>query len=343
MTPVVSIIVPCFNEEATIGGLLEAILAQSTPAEQMEVVIADGLSTDRTRERIAAFSQQHPQLAVRVVDNHAHRIPHGLNLAIAAAQGSTLLRLDAHSSPHHDYVARSLQALDEGKGWNVGGVWEVRPGKDTWLARAIAQAASHPFGVGDARYRYTSEAGAVDTVPFGSFRRELIERIGAFDETLETNEDYEFNARIRLAGGTVWLDPAIRSVYYARPTLAALARQYWRYGYWKWRMLRRYPGTLRPRQAIPPLFVLGLLGLGALSLLWAPAVWLLGAVVVSYALLLLAAAAQKALHLRQPSLLVGMPLAMMTMHLSWGSAFLWSLLTSLVNTPRTHVNGTTAI
>ncbi|MCW5873039.1 MAG: glycosyltransferase family 2 protein [Anaerolineales bacterium] len=343
MTPRVSIIVPCFNEEATIAGLLEAILAQSYPVEQMEVVIADGLSTDGTRQRITAFSQQHPQLAVRVVDNPARSIPAGLNLAIAAAQGSTLLRLDAHSSPHPEYVARSLQALDEGRGWNVGGVWEIRPGQDTWLARAIAAAAAHPFGVGDARYRYTTQAGAVDTVPFGAFRRELIERIGAFDESLETNEDYEFNTRIRLAGGTVWLDPAIRSVYYARPTLAALARQYWRYGYWKWRMLRRYPGTLRPRQAIPPLFVLGLLGLSVLSLLWPPAAWLLGAGVVSYALLLLAAALHRTIQRRQPSLLLGMPLAMMTMHLSWGAGFLWSLVSSRTHPPRTHTNGTTPL
>lgn len=343
MQPVVSIIVPCFNEEATIAGLLEAILAQSYPVEQMEVVIADGLSTDGTRQHIAAFSRQHPQLAVRVVDNPARSIPHGLNLAIAAAQGSTLLRLDAHSSPHPEYVARSLQSLEEGKGWNVGGVWEIRPGEDTWLARAIAAAAAHPFGVGDARYRYTTQAGAVDTVPFGSFRRELVERIGAFDESLQTNEDYEFNVRIRQAGGTVWLDPAIRSAYYARPTLAALARQYWRYGYWKWRMLRRYPSTLRPRQAIPPLFVLSLLGLAGLSLVWAPAAWLLGAGVVSYALLLLAAATQKAAQLRQPSLLLGMPLAMMTMHLSWGAAFLWSLLSSPVQPRQTHTNGTTPL
>lgn len=341
MSPTVSIIVPCFNEQATIGGLLEAILAQSYPSAHMEVVIADGHSTDQTRQRITAFSQQHPQLAVRVVENPARSIPAGLNLAIAAAQGSTLLRLDAHSSPQPDYVTRSLQALDEGKGWNVGGVWEVQPGQDTWLARAIAASAAHPLGVGDARYRYTTQAGAVDTVPFGAFRRELVERIGAFDETLQTNEDYEFNARIRLAGGTVWLDPAIRSAYYARPTLGALARQYWRYGYWKWRMLRRYPGTLRLRQAVPPLFVLALLGLGGLSLLWAPAAWLLGAVVVSYALLLLVAALHKTIQGRQPSLLLGMPLAMMTMHLSWGAAFLWSLLSS--GAPRKHANGTNPV
>ena len=101
----------------------------------------------------------------------------------------------------------------------------------------------------------------MDTVPFGAFRRSLIDKIGLFDETLLTNEDYEFNTRIRQSGGRVWLDPEIVTVYYARSTLRDLARQYWRYGYWKFRMLRRYPDTLRWRQALPPLFVASLIGL----------------------------------------------------------------------------------
>ena len=127
------------------------------------------------------------------------------------------------------------------------------------MAQSIAAAASHPLGVGDALYRHASKASQVDTVPFGAFKRELLALVGFFDESLLTNEDYEFNTRIRKSGGTIWLDPAIRSVYFARPTLAALARQYSRYGFWKWRMLRRYPETLRWRQGLPPLFVLSLL------------------------------------------------------------------------------------
>lgn len=326
MKPSVSIIVPCFNEQATIAGLLEAVYTQTYPRGEMEIVIADGMSTDGTRERIEEFRRGHADLAVRVIDNPARSIPSGLNLAIAAGRGETIVRLDAHSSPAADYIARSLQALDEEKGWNVGGVWEIKPGQDTWLGRAIAAAAAHPFGVGDARYRYATRASAVDTVPFGAFRRQLVKRIGPFDESLQANEDYEFNARIRRAGGRVWLDPAIRSVYYTRSTLTALARQYARYGYWKLRMLRRYPGTLRLRQVIPPLFVLSLLALAAASFIWTLAAWLLGIEVVSYALLLLAAALHKAITLRQVSLIAGMPLAMMTMHFSWGTAFLWSLL-----------------
>ena len=140
----------------------------------------------------------------------------------------------------------------------MGGIWDIQPQGKGWQARAIAAAAAHPFAVGDAYYRFTRAAQEVDTLPFGAFRKSLIERIGAFDEDLLTNEDYEFNVRLRKSGGRIWLDPAIRSVYFARSNLLDLARQYWRYGFWKVRMLRRHPNTIRWRQSLPPLFVLSL-------------------------------------------------------------------------------------
>lgn len=324
----VSIIVPCLNEEKTISLLLGAIHAQTIPLEQIEVIIADGMSRDGTREKISAFQKDHPELKVKIVDNPSRSIPAGLNLAIAEAQGDVLLRLDAHSVPSQDYVARSLDGLEKGLGWNVGGVWEIRPGAEGRIAESIALAAAHPLGVGDARYRFTTKAQKVDTVPFGAFKRSLIEKIGLFDENLNANEDYEFNLRIRQAGGTVWLDPSIRSAYFARPTLSALARQYARYGYWKWQMLKRYPQSLRSRQALPPLFVLSLILLPALSILWP---WLLNLwliEVVSYALLLLFTGLHKGLQMAKPRLIFGLPLAIATMHISWGGAFLWSLLAS---------------
>jgi GT2 family glycosyltransferase len=219
-----------------------------------------------------------------------------------------------------------VEALEQGLGDNVGGVWEIRPQREGWLARAIAVAAAHPLGVGDARYRYAEQAQAVDTVPFGAYRRELVERIGPYDERLLTNEDYEFNTRIRLAGGVVWLDPAIRSIYFARSTLGDLARQYGRYGYWKARMLRRYPAAIRPRQALPPAFVFSLLAFGLLAA-WIPlARWIFVIELASYALILFLAGIQMALKYRDIPLFFGVPLAIATMHFAWGSAFLWSLI-----------------
>jgi len=199
--PTVSIIIPCYNEQATIGKLLEALRSQTYPLDKIEVVVSDGLSTDGTRDVIESFQKQHADLSVRVVENKARTIPSGVNQAIRESRGEIIVRLDAHSMPIPEYVERCVAAHRSGKGDNVGGVWEIRPGTDSWIAESISFAAAHPLGVGDATYRLNAKAGAVDTVPFGSFRRGLIQRIGAFDETLLANEDYEFNTRVREAGG----------------------------------------------------------------------------------------------------------------------------------------------
>jgi glycosyltransferase involved in cell wall biosynthesis len=326
--PKVSVIVPCYNEQATIRLLLVALREQVFPRAEMEVVIADGMSTDGTRDAIAKFQADFPDLSVCVVDNPLRTIPSGLNRAIDVSRGSIIVRLDAHSKPYPDYIANSVKALEDGRGENVGGVWEIHPGAGTWIAKSIAAAAAHPLGVGDAMYRHARHAAEVDTVPFGAFKRELIERIGRFDETLLTNEDYEFNARIRKANGRIWLDPSIRSVYFARSTLLELARQYWRYGYWKWRMLRRYPDTLRWRQALPPLFVLSLPGLTVVSI-FVPFVWfiLFGELALYFSILLLAGI-RSAMQKKMSFLTIGLPLAIPVMHISWGSGLLWSILNS---------------
>jgi glycosyltransferase involved in cell wall biosynthesis len=324
--PIVSIIIPCFNEQDTIGELLAAIHEQTYPRENLEVIIADGLSTDQTRQRIADFQAKHPGLDIRLVDNPQKIIPAGLNRAIQASHGQIIIRLDAHSRPYPDYVARCVETLDSNLGDNVGGVWEIRPRHGGWIPESIAAAAAHPLGVGDALYRHASKPAYVDTVPFGAFKRELLALIGFFDETLLTNEDYEFNARIRKSGGKIWLDPSIRSVYYAQPSLRGLARQYWRYGFWKWRMLRRYPETLRWRQALPPLFVSSLI-LGLLAGFAFPIIWgLLAIEVLSYMGVLFIVSFVTSIRKRKPALTFGLPLAIAAMHISWGAGLLWSMI-----------------
>lgn len=327
--PFVSIIIPCYNEEATIRKLLEALRLQTYPLSNMEVVISDGFSSDGTRDVIAAFQKEYTDLSVRVVDNKARTIPSGVNQAIRESRGEIIVRLDAHSMPIPEYVARCVEAHQAGKGDNVGGVWEIRPGADTWIAESISYAAAHPLGVGDAMYRLDAKPGAVDTVPFGSFRRELIQKIGAFDETLLANEDYEFNTRVREAGGIVWLDPAIRSVYFSRSTLSKLAAQYWRYGFWKFKMLKRYPHTLRWRQALPPVFVFILFSLIVLSLGLPIAQILLAMQVSVYFFILGLAGLRLAIKKRKGYLMGGLPLAIAAMHIAWGAGFLWSGMMSM--------------
>ena len=326
--PKVSIIIPCYNEQSTIRPLLEALREQTFPRAEMEVIISDGRSTDGTRDAIAAFQKDFSDLRVIVVDNTRQTIPSAVNRAIESSHGSIIVRLDAHSKPYPDYVQNCVNALEAGRGDNVGGVWEIRPGAQTWIAESIAVAAAHRLGVGDALYRHAKQAAEVDTVPFGSFRRDLIDRIGKFDETLLTNEDYEFNARVRRAGGRIWLDPSIRSIYFARKTLLELARQYWRYGFWKWRMLRRYPNTLRWRQALPPLFVLSLLVLAVLSMFYPILEIILLSEIILYFSVFVVAGISAALNNRKPYLVFGLSLAIPVMHITWGSGLLWSMLSS---------------
>jgi glycosyltransferase involved in cell wall biosynthesis len=330
MTIPVSIIVPCRNEEKTIRQMLESIISQTYPKEKLELILSDAQSTDKTLEVVRQFQSEHADLRLTLVENTRNSIPAGLNQAIRQARGDILIRLDAHSVPIPEYVQRCVEAHQKEKGDNIGGVWDIRPGTGTWIAEAIAGAAAHPLGAGDALYRLNAREGAVDTVPFGSFKRSLIDRVGYFDETLLTNEDYEFNVRVREAGGVVWLDPTIRSIYFARGTFGDLASQYWRYGYWKFRMLRRYPHTLRLRQALPPMFVAALLVLSVLSLWFVPAVLLLGLQILVYFLVLAGAGIVSAIKKNKIHLSLGMPLAMMVMHFSWGTGFLWSMTQSMV-------------
>jgi glycosyltransferase involved in cell wall biosynthesis len=323
----VSIIVPCLNEEKRIRSLLDAVFAQTYSRELLDVTIADGGSTDRTAEIIAVFQREHPNLPVQVIENPGGGIPAGLNRAIRASIGEVLLRLDAHSAPYPDYIENSIACLEAGKGDNVGGVWEIRPGAETWVGKSIAVGAAHPLGVGDALYRHATEAASVDTVPFGCYRRALVEKIGGYDETLLTNEDYEFNARIRKGGGSIWLDPRIRSIYYARPDFASLARQYFRYGFWKLKMLRCYPETLRWRQALPPVFVASVaIGL-VLSLFWPFFGWLVTFELLAYFGILGFAGLWVAPGRKEFFLIIGLPLAIAVMHAAWGVGFWWSIFT----------------
>lgn len=324
--PRVSLIIPCYNEEIRITRLLQCLVDQTYPLEDMEVILADGMSTDRTRALIETFQKQHPLPKINIIDNPQRTIPAALNLAIKASSGKLIVRMDAHTLPAKDYVVLSVQAFDEGKGQDVGGVIDIAPGSDTWIGKAIAVATRHPLGVGDAKYRWAKIAGYADTVAFGTYARKTFDEIGFYDESLLVNEDYELNSRLRAAGGRIWIDPAIRATYYSRPDLSSLASQYFIYGFYKYRMLKRHPGTLRWRQALPPLFVLGILMLLLFAAFWHIAAILLLIVVAFYLFVLVAGSLPEVFKQRMPLLLLGIPLAIMTMHFLWGCGFWWSII-----------------
>jgi succinoglycan biosynthesis protein ExoA len=323
----VSIIIPCYNEEKTIAKLLTGLYKQTYPHQCMEIIIADGLSTDDTRKKIAEFSKELPDITIMVIDNPQKTIPSGLNFAIEAATGEYIVRLDAHSIPEIDYIEKCVAGLENNRGDNVGGVWIIQPSNSTWISESIAKAASSPIGVGNANYRLNSRSGEVDTVPFGSFRKSYLLDIGGFDENLQTNEDYELNTRIRKNGGKIWLDNSIKSTYFARPTYKKLASQYWRYGWWKAQMLKRYPDTIKWRQALPPFFVLGLVIILGLSIFQPFYLSLFFTIICSYILILQIYSWIIAFINRKPAFIFGIPCAIMIMHICWGSGLLIGMFT----------------
>jgi len=322
----VSVIVPCFNEEDSIQLLLDAIKRQSFKLEFIEVIIADGLSSDQTRQKIQDYQFRNQEMNIQLIDNPTRTIPAALNRAIASSTGEIIIRLDAHCIPFEDYIANCVNDLNQDLAESVGGIWIIKPGNSSWQANSISTATTNPLGVGDALYRFTQKAQYVDTVPFGAFFRSLINKIGVFDETLLSNEDYEFNARLRKSGGRIWLDPRIKSIYFSRVSYLELLRQYWRYGFWKARMIKKYPETIRWRQGLPPIFVLSLIMLPILAI-WFPIVGYLFVIEsLSYLFLLLLAGVHSAIKQGEWTLVLGVPLAIAVMHLTWGSAFLWSLI-----------------
>ena len=322
----VSIIIPCLNEERRILSLLESLKAQTYPLSDMEIVIADGGSTDKTIDIIKGFISENKALKISIITNLKRIIPAAVNLGIRSSKGEIIVRLDAHSNPNKDYIERCVEILEDGLADNVGGIWEIRPGESTWKAESIARAASLPIAVGDALYRHANKPGYVDTVPFGAFKREILALVGFYNEDLLTNEDYEFNTRITLNGGKIWLDPRIRSTYYARSTFSELAKQYWRYGYWKWKMLRSYPKSIRWRQALPPLFVSSLIIFSLLSIAikW---FWLIPtSEMLIYLFIIFLTGIIVSVNEKKPAFIAGIVFAILTMHFSWGTGFLWSMI-----------------
>ncbi|MBA3356871.1 MAG: glycosyltransferase family 2 protein [Pyrinomonadaceae bacterium] len=322
-------VIPCYNEERFIRGALQQLVDQFD-YERYEIIVVDGLSEDQTRTLIEQFRREHPELLVKLIDNPARNIPTALNLGITEARGGIIARMDAHAVPSSGYIRRCVEVLNETNAGVVGMPCRIRPGADTLIARAIAEAVSHPFGIGDAKYRLRkgeSSQEAVDTVAFACFRKALWRELGGFNETLLTNEDYDFNYRVRLTGQKVILDRSGHCDYFARASLLGLAKQYFRYGGWKARMLRLHPGSIKCRHLVAPAFVASLVLLTIIGIFLSIPWWLLAFELGSYLLLSIIFGYQVARETGETRFMILiMPIVFFTIHVSWGASFFVGLI-----------------
>src|SRR5712691_11831490 len=241
--PHVSVIVACRNERKNIRNFLDSLCRQALGGVKIEVLIADGMSVDGTRQVLERYRRNFP--ALRVIDNPDKITSVGLNAAIHAARGEIIIRMDAHSEYAPDYIRRCLEVLNETGADNVGGPALTRA--DGYLGRAIALAYHSEFSCGGAKFHDAEYEGYVDTVPYGCWRKSTLERLGLFDESLTRNQDDELNLRLISSGGRIWQSPKIASWYRPRASLTALFRQYFQYGFWKVSVIRKHtkPGSWR--------------------------------------------------------------------------------------------------
>lgn len=320
--PFVTVMMPVRNEAPFIKRTLTSVLTQDYPAELMEIIVADGMSHDATRNIIRSLQPEHSNL--KLLDNPGKIVATGLNLALQQARGEIIVRVDGHCEIPRDYVNSCVQHLLSRGVDGVGGPIETIG--ETRGARAIALAMSSNFGVGGAAFRTVKDRTIlVDTVAFPAYTRRAIEKGGPFDEELVRNQDDEYNYRLGKLGGRILLACDIRSQYFSRSSLCSLGRQYFQYGYWKVRVLQKHPRQMLARQFVPGLFVAALLialFAAAFSLVGA---WMLGLLASAY---LTANLGASFLAVRRGNWPLGpfLPLAFATLHFAYGCGFLFGLV-----------------
>jgi len=308
----VTVVVPARNERDAIRHCLASIQSQDHP--ELEILVVDGDSTDGTVDVVRELAAADPR--IRLLHNPDRVIPVSLNLALRAATGRWLVRVDAHAAIPPGYVRRAVQHLSTGRWGGVGGRKDgvgVTP-----AGRAIAAVMASRFGVGGSIYHYGSNVQTVEHVPFGAYPVEEARRLGGWDESLRVNQDFEFDYRVRASGRELLFDPDLVIDWQCRQSVPDLYRQYLRYGRGKVVVALLHPGSVRPRHLAAPALVAWLAAAAAMLPLRPAAA---GAMVAPYALAVAGASVRTATGLQGRREKAWVPASFVAMHLGWGAGF----------------------
>ena len=267
-----SVIVPIYQEEKYIAKCIDSMLSQDYPKDDLEIILVDGMSKDRTREIVATYTAKYP--FIRMIDNPERIAPCAMNRGIKEAKGDVIMRLDAHVYYPKNYFSLLVEKLNELPGAeNVGALCNTLPVNDSITAQSIAAVLSSSFGMGNSHFRVGADKEMeVDTVPFGCFHRSIFDKVGLYDEELVRNQDDELNARIIKAGGKIYLIPQLVCEYYARDTAKKVYKMFYQYGVFKPLVNKKLGSPATVRQFFPLFFVLGLL-VGPVVCLFLPVLW----------------------------------------------------------------------
>ena len=319
--PGVSVVMPVLNEERHLGAAIRRVLEQDYPGE-LEVIIAVGPSSDRTREIAADLTVADPR--IRVVDNPAARTPAALNLGIATARHQIIVRVDGHGELTDGYIRRAVELLDETGAANVGGVMDAKG--TTPFKEAVSVANATRLGLGGGAFHLAdSPAAEAETVFLGVFRKDALVAVGGFDESMHRAQDWELNYRLRTRGHKIWFSPELRVTYRPRSTLRALIRQMYETGSWRREVIRRHPETANARYLAPPLTLLGVLAgsvAGLLGVILDSRLLRLGFLAPASYMALIIGGSLVAPRPMSASARLRLPLVLAATHLAWGAGFL---------------------
>lgn len=314
----ISFIMPVLNEEANLRSAVESIFEQQGLVEsQIEVILALGPSKDSTNEIAEELSKEYP---VILVHNPTGKTPAGLNLAIAKAKNDVVIRVDAHSVLSPDYSVRAVEILNETGAGNVGGLMKAQG--VTPFQQAVAWAYGSRFGLGGGTFHVGGEAGPSDSVYLGVFRRDVLTKLGGFDEKMMRGQDWELNLRIRESGELVWFDPRLVVTYFPRSTWRKLARQFFDTGAWRAHLTKSHPGKANLRYFAPPTLVLSsFVGVVMAIVGFGGSFGLLPLISYVFGVVFIALASRQLNWKAKVALLLALP----TMHFSWGTGFMAGL------------------
>ena len=314
----ISIICPIYNEERYINKCIESILSQDYPHEDLDVLFVDGMSNDKTREIIVDYIEKYP--FIRLIDNPERIVPYAMNRGIKAAIGDIIIRLDAHAVYPSNYFSCLVFYLRKLNADNVGAVCRTLPAKNTLKCKAIAEALSSSFGMGNSYFRIgVNEIREVDTVPFGCYKRDVFKRIGYYDYELVRNQDDELNARLKKKGGKIFLLPNLVVDYFARDGILKTSKMFFQYGLYKPLVNKKIGSPTTIRQFFPVFFVLGLVIGLPLSLFFDPIMYCYVSILTLYLFLALMSSLKSSLNILQVFYQI---LTCFIIHISYGFGYL---------------------
>jgi glycosyltransferase involved in cell wall biosynthesis len=331
-----SVVIPCRNEERHIARCLDSILANDYPKDRMEILVLDGNSTDHTRGILTGYQQKWPM--IRVLDNPNRLIPIAMNIGLRNARGQVVLKIDAHSTYPKDYISKCVESLTRNGADNAGGIARILPVNESLTAKAIALALAHPFASGNAYVKVgAKEPRWADSAAFGCWRKEVLEKLGGWNENLGGSSDMDLNARLQGAGGRILLNPEIQVNYYADATFGSYWKHNFADGVWATYVLKFRSKAWAWRHWVPMAFVLSLLGWAVLALYSAAFGKTFLAILGCYAITNLAASIQISSREGNIKYLLFLPLTFGIRHFAHGIGALYGLV--LLALPGKHWKG----